>query len=331
MRFDGFAGNRQAKELLSAFVDGGRLPHTLLLEGPAGSGRRTLARLIARAAVCTGEGEKPCGLCPACIKAAGGNHPDILETGGEGAARSFHIETVREIRDTVYVLPNEAPRRVMILAGAQGMTEQAQNALLKILEEPPAHALFILTCENRAQLLPTIQSRAVCIPLGPVPPEEAAEAVCRLRPDADPEAVGQAVAVFGGLIGQAVQGLSDGAFQKVMELSPAFAEAVAAPDELALLRLTGALEKDKGLADGVLGALGLIFRDAVALRFGATEAGGLSAAPQAAEKLSRTLTRGQLLALIRTVEGLQADRRRNINYTLFLTLLCSRLRAAAGR
>ena len=331
MRFDGFAGNGEAKRLLSAFVDGGRLPHTLLLEGPAGSGRRTLARLIARAAVCTGEGEKPCGLCPACIKAAGGNHPDILETGGEGAARSFHIETVREIRDTVYVLPNEAPRRVMILAGAQGMTEQAQNALLKILEEPPPHALFILTCENRAQLLPTIQSRTVCLSLGPVSPEEAEEAVRRLLPRADEEAVRQAVAVFGGLIGQAVQGLSEGTFQKVVELAPSFAQAVAAPDELDLLRLTGALEKDKDLADGVLGALGLIFRDAAALRFGAREAGGLSAAPEAADRLSRLLTRGQLLSLIRAVEQLQEDRRRNINYTLFLTLLCSRLRSAAGR
>ena len=74
--------------------------------------------------------------------------------------------------------------------------------------------------------------------------------------------------MFGGLIGQAVQGLSEGTFQKVIELTPAFARAVAAPDELTLLRLTGGMEKDKALADGVLGALGLVFRDAAAARFG---------------------------------------------------------------
>ena len=324
-----FAGNTEAKQRLSACIDGGRLPHALLFEGPAGSGRRTLARLTAMAAVCTGEGDKPCGVCPGCRKAAAGSHPDILEAGGDGAARSFHIETVRALREDAYVLPNEAPRRVFLLAEVQNMTEQAQNALLKILEEPPASALFLLTCENRGQLLETIRSRVVTVSLSGIAEEEAAALLEVLRPDISPEDRHRAALLSGGVIGQALRGLSDGVYQRVQELVPELAAAVADPSELALLRLTGRLEKDRDALPGVLAGLALVFRDALVLRSGGD--GCLSIAPEAAAKLSRAFSRERLLRLLETARDLENARRRNANHTLLLTLLCARLRQAAGR
>ena len=329
MRFDGFQGNDQAKRQLSSYVDGGRFPHALMIEGPRGSGRRTLARLLAKAAVCKSTDQKPCGVCAHCMKAAGGNHPDIFEAGGEGASRSFHVDIIKQIRDNAYVLPNEAERRVYILAGAQGMTEQAQNALLKILEEPPAHLIFILTCENRSQLLTTIQSRTVGVTLGAVEQDKAVETILQILPQTGQDNARQAAAVFGGIIGQAVSGISDGSFRRVQELAPEIAHAVAAPDELELLRLTAKLEKDKEASDGVLNILSLIFRDALVRRVGNTD--HLSSSPETAERLSRLLMREQLVSLLAAVESLQQARRMNINHTLFQTLLCSRLREAAGR
>ena len=329
MRFDGFEGNDETKRLLSSYVDGGRIPHALVMEGPQGSGRRTLARLLARAVVCSSADAKPCGCCSHCLKAAGGNHPDITEAGGEGASRAFHIDVVRQIRGDAYVLPNEAERRVFILSGAQGMTEQAQNALLKILEEPPKLLVFILTCESRSQLLSTIQTRTVTLTLGAVEHDAAVKAIMRILPKTTEDDARQAALVFGGIIGQAVAGISDGSFRRVLELAPDMALAVAAPDELTLLRLTGRLEKDKETADGVLNALSLIFRDALVRRVG--QADDMSPSPQAAQTLSKTLTREQLVSLIGSVDSLKRARRMNINHTLFLTLLCSRLREAAGR
>ena len=182
MRFAGFEGNQSAKRILSSFVDRGRIPHAVLIEGPAGSGRRTLAKILAQAAVCISSGEKPCGVCGHCRKMSSGNHPDVLMIGGEGTPRSFHVETVREIRRSAHILPNEAEYRVLILTGAEGMTPEAQNALLKILEEPPPHLLFILTCESRFQLLPTIQSRVVGVALGAVDTDTAAAAIMRILP-----------------------------------------------------------------------------------------------------------------------------------------------------
>ena len=330
MQFHGLAGNDHTKRRLAADIDADRFPHALLIEGPPGSGRRTLARLVAKAAVCRAQhpAQRPCGVCPACIKAAAGSHPDIEEIGGDGAARSFHIDVVRQLRGSTYVLPNESPRRVLILAGANAMTEQAQNALLKILEEPPAHVLFVLTCENRSQLLPTVQSRCMCVTLGGVAEEEALAVLRERLPHAEETDLRRAVQVFGGVIGQALDGMENGTFQRVLQLAPAMALAVTEPFELALLKQTAAFEKDKDTLDGVLRGMLLLFRDALVRRSGADSR--LSTSPETAEQLAKKLSRVQLMRLIGVVEELQRARLRNMNHTLFLTLLCSRLREAAG-
>ncbi|WRS27272.1 ATP-binding protein [Oscillospiraceae bacterium MB08-C2-2] len=152
------ATTEKIQQTLTVLMRGGRLFHAVLAEGP---GREQLARRLAQAALCEGE-PKPCGQCSHCHKAEKGVHPDILVYGGSG---SFPVEQVREIRTQAFVMPNEARGKVFILEEAQNMTIQAQNALLKILEEPPSGVVFVLTCDNKARLLTTILSRVTVLSL----------------------------------------------------------------------------------------------------------------------------------------------------------------------
>ena len=228
-----FCYNKRAQETLAAFVNGGRFPHALLLEGPEGSGRRTFAREIAAALFCRGE-HKPCGSCNQCRKVLERNHPDVEYYGGDGSRRSFHIDTIRQLRQNAWLLPGEAPCRVCVLCGAENMTDQAQNALLKILEEPPEHTVFILTAENRAMLLPTILSRVQTIRLEPLTPAEILPVLRERCPDQPGEKLEWA-AETADTIGQALALLADESLQKHAQLAQRMLEVLCNGSEYDLL------------------------------------------------------------------------------------------------
>lgn len=228
-----FCYNKRAQETLAAFVNGGRFPHALLLEGPEGSGRRTFAREIAAALFCRGE-HKPCGSCNQCRKVLEQNHPDVEYYGGDGSRRSFYIDTIRQLRQNAWLLPGEAPCRVCVLCGAENMTDQAQNALLKILEEPPEHTVFILTAENRSMLLPTILSRVQTIRLEPLTPAEILPVLRERCPDQPGEKLEWA-AETADTIGQALALLADESLQKHAQLAQRMLELLCNGSEYDLL------------------------------------------------------------------------------------------------
>ena len=137
------------------------MPNTVIIESAEGA---ALAERLASAAVCVApDGQKPCGQCPHCKKAKASTHPDIAQIRGSGASGAIKVEAARDLRADAYIQPNDSDRKVYIIHWAQGSTEQAANALLKLLEEPPAYAVFILVCASAASLLPTVRSRGVLI------------------------------------------------------------------------------------------------------------------------------------------------------------------------
>lgn len=128
------------------------------------------AEQIAAAAVCRGTGTLPCGVCAACRKAKSGNHADIRIIGRitdeKGKQkREISVDQIRELSTDAVVLPNESERKVYIIRDADAMNREAQNAALKLLEEPPAGVIFVLCVQSPEALLPTVRSRCVLIAL----------------------------------------------------------------------------------------------------------------------------------------------------------------------
>lgn len=142
--------------------------HAYIIASPSEEERGEDVRQLAAAMICQSEGERPCGVCRDCRKALSGIHPDIMTISRESddkgrKKRDISVGQVRAVVADAQVMPNEAARKVYIFDGADRMNTAAQNAILKLLEEPPGSAAFILSVSNSALLLPTVRSRCALL------------------------------------------------------------------------------------------------------------------------------------------------------------------------
>ena len=168
-------GQNRATGILDASLKAGRLSHAYLIVGPPHVGKTTLALDVARAVNCIdADGSPPCQQCPQCRRISGGHHADVRLIGlrrlEEGASRrrEIPIAEVRSVTNQSHLKPYEGDSRVFIFEDAETMSEEAANALLKTLEEPPPQTLLILLTSQEDRLLPTIKSRCSRIELKPM-------------------------------------------------------------------------------------------------------------------------------------------------------------------
>ncbi len=214
MKLHGLVGNRAVKRQLEAQANGRGLAHAYILSGPEGSGKHTLARIISAALVCTGGGEVPCGGCAACRKGKEGIHPDVIRVSVPADKREITVGQARQLQRDAYIRPNEADRKVYVIEQADLMNPNAQNALLKLLEEGPDYAAFLLLAENPGALLPTVRSRCETLCLAPVTAAEAEAWLMGRFPGKDRGILHAAAADCGGLLGRAVEALEETAQQR---------------------------------------------------------------------------------------------------------------------
>lgn len=295
-------GNLRIRDAVMAAVAEKRIPHAILLEGDKGTGRHILMRFLSRVAVCDGE-NSPCGECRGCYLAEIGTHPDITVIAPEDGKKNITVAQIRALRTEAYVKPHMAVRRVFVIDKADTMNEQAQNALLKVLEEPPADIIFILIAESAAALLDTIISR--CTVLSLVPPETD-EAVGYLRKNTDfsEEQIKEAIGITGNNIGAALDALSGGG-TAAQAAATRFAELLISGDEAEMLKTTAEFEKNRVLADEFFKEL------------------KLSLATEIKKNLRNTITAKALVSFYDTLPEFEDALKTNINLSLlFCALVC---------
>lgn len=211
MNLSALIGNSRIKDQLSSRGQGRGLSHAYILSGPAGSGRHTLARLLAAGMLCTGAGQRPCGSCGPCSKVMRGIHPDVSLITGSQAGKPIAVDQVRALRADAYIRPNEGERKIYLLEEADQMNPSSQNAMLKLLEEGPPYAVFLLLVENPGGLLQTVCSRCETLALSPVTERECVTWLRTRFPDRPAQEIQQAAAQCQGILGRAVRILEDAA------------------------------------------------------------------------------------------------------------------------
>jgi len=171
MRFSDIIGQEQIKEHLQNAIKSKQASHAYIINGERSSGKEFIAQIFASALQCEKQEGDPCGECHSCKQAKTNNHPDIIKVSHE-KPNSIGVEDIRrQINNDMGIKPYSSPYKIYIMNEGEKMTPQAQNALLKTLEEPPSYGIIIILTTNVEAMLPTILSRCVVLNMKPASDE----------------------------------------------------------------------------------------------------------------------------------------------------------------
>jgi len=313
-------GNEALRRQVEAMLHRGTLSHCLLLSGPKGSGKTELAQALSMALEC----EQPCsgaacGECSECRRVAGGIHPDVITVDSEDV--NIKVSVARDVVADAWIRPNQGNKKIYRFARADALNEAAQNALLKLIEEPPAYGVFLLESRNPDLLLPTVRSRATELRMEPLSLPVLEMALAERMPEHPAAARRAAAQHCDGWLGQALTLLAEGDGQ--CPEADAILKALGQSNRrAALLNACVPLEKAKREElQPILERLREALADALACRSGI-------ASDAAARALADVLTARQLAQTIEAVQLAEDRLRANVSAAHIMGALSVRLAAA---
>lgn len=320
-KFTDIIGQEQLKEHLQNAIAMNKVSHAYIINGERSSGKEFVAKVFAAALQCEKGGTEPCGECHSCIQAKSGNQPDIIFVSHD-KPNSIGVEDIRaQINNDIGIKPYSSPRKVYIMNEGEKMTVQAQNALLKTLEEPPEYAVILILTANVESLLPTILSRCVVLNMKPVPDHKVKKYLMEELEIPDYKA-NICVAFARGNIGKAKMLASSEEFEKVKEEAVTLVKYINDMDISEVVKAIKKISEYQFDVTDYLDILSVWYRDA--LLFKATKDANSLIFKNELQYIRKVADRSTYEGIETIVKALQQAKRRleaNVNFDLTMELL----------
>ena len=320
-KFQDIIGQEQIKEHLQNALSTGKVSHAYIINGDRLSGKEYIAKIFAMALQCERDGIEPCQECHSCRQALSDNQPDIIRVTHEKPG-SIGVDDIRaQINGDIAIKPYSSPRKIYIVNEAEKMTVQAQNALLKTLEEPPAYAVILLLTTNVNAFLPTILSRCVVLNMKPVADEKVKKYLMEELQVPDYKA-DVCVAFARGNVGKAKQLASSEDFEKVKEEALALLKYVQDMDVTEMIAAIKKISEYKLDVNDYLDILTIWYRDV--LLFKATGDANHLVFREELSNIRRVAGRTSYEGIEKVIRSLEKAKSRldaNVNFDLAMELL----------
>ncbi|MEA1971488.1 MAG: DNA polymerase III subunit delta' [Thermodesulfobacteriota bacterium] len=323
MPFSDIYGQDKQISVLQSTMKRDRVPHAYLFHGIKGIGKRTAAKILAKALNCREKNDDSCGRCPSCLKIEHGNHPDVVFIEPEGVF--IKINKIRELQDQIRFRPFEGRKRIFVITDADRMNDASANALLKTLEEPNPSNILILTTSRVHKLPQTIISRCQKIRFNPVQPEVISSFLTD-RMSMTEEPAWNIASSAGGSIGRAMEIRKNSSLDFKNDVIKILSTARTVP--MPLLFLADNFGKDRDSALQRLDILRGWYRDMLVYR----ETHDVNKLihrdiADATKKLSERMAKADILESIKTISNTHSAIERNVNRQLMLEFMAFRLKA----